>query len=281
MGRVRIVAVLSDRRAKAMNDSTDEGLRFYFGAAAGSERKALQMIDEPNVMISHATKHNKPWFGIDNLFVDCGGYSLLKSDAEHPPLDEYIRYLQRWQPDRYALRDYPCEPDLLDDLNETVESHQQKTLEDHIEMLERTDSLDGISYPVIQGWSIEQYLDCIDLFRDHGIPLTSLGVGSVCRRNAAGEIQSVLREIRRELPDADLHGFGVKVSMFKMQGVSELLDSADSLAYSYAAWREHDSGNWKNKTLEYLKFKKRIEQLTEGVSDSQQTLTDSWGDNPQ
>jgi len=257
-----------------MSESTDDDLRFYFGVAAGSDRKALQMMDEPNVMISHATKTNKPWFGIDNLFVDCGGYSLLKSDSEHPPLDEYIRYLQRWQPDRYVLRDYPCEPDLLDDLNETVESHQQNTLDDHIEMLERTDSLDGTPYPVIQGWRVEQYLDCIDLFRDHGIPLNSLGVGSICRRNAANEIQEILREIRRELPDANLHGFGVKVSMFKMQGVSELLDSADSLAYSYATRRNHDSSNWKNKTLEYLKFKKQIEYLTDGEPDSQTTLGD-------
>jgi len=262
-----------------MTGSEDTGLSFYFGAAAGSERKALQMMDEPNVMISHATQNNKPWFGIDELFVDCGGYSLLKSDAEHPPLNDYIRYLQRWQPDRYALRDYPCEPDLLTELNETVTSHQQKTLDDHIEMLERTDSLDGIAYPVIQGWSTDQYLDCIDLFRDHGIPLTSVGVGSVCRRNAADEIQTILRRIKHELPDADLHGFGVKVSMFKMPGVSELLDSADSLAYSFATRRKHDSGNWKNVTLEYLKFKKRVGELTAEVSDAQQMIDDSWATN--
>jgi len=247
---------------------------FFYGAASGSSRKALQVMGEDNVMLSFATKNNTPWYGIERLFIDSGGYTLLKSGKGHPPMGEYATYLRRWQPDMYALRDYPCEPDLLDDLGETVESHQQKTAEDHVEMLDMLGGLDGEPVSVLQGWEIGDYLRCIEMFEDRDIPLRHVGVGSVCRRNAEHEIHRILKAIRRQLPDAHLHAFGVKTTVLNVTGVPELINSADSLAYSYAVQCRHDSADWRKQTYEYLRMKNANESVEVGVDDPQATLTE-------
>ena len=52
-------------------------LTFYYGAASGSSRIALQKMEEENVMISYGTKNNSVWGGIENLFIDSGGYRFI------------------------------------------------------------------------------------------------------------------------------------------------------------------------------------------------------------
>lgn len=230
----------------------------FYGAASGGARKALQLLQEPNVMLSYATKNNKPWFGIETLFVDCGGYSFMMNKGEYGPLGDYVEYLRRWQPDYYALRDYPCEPDVLDEHNAHVRQHQLKTTDAHVEMLDAVGDLDGQAVAVVQGWDVEDYLFHIDHLREHGVPLETVAIGSVCRRNAEQDIERVIRAVREELPDAHLHAFGVKTSVFKHTSARQLLDSADSLAYSYASMKEHGRGDWRSQALEYLKMRQRL-----------------------
>lgn len=232
---------------------------FFYGAASGGARKALQLLQEPNVMISYATKNNTPWYGIDRLFVDCGGYSFMMGKGEYGPIGEYVDYLRRWQPELYALRDYPCEPDVLDKHGRTVEQHQQMTIDAHIETLEAVGDLDGKPVTVIQGWNPEDYLRHIDMAREAGLPLDYVAIGSVCRRNAETAIERVCMAVRDELPDAHLHAFGVKTSIFDKTMCKSILDSADSLAYSYASEKRHGKGDWKHQALEYLRMKHRIE----------------------
>ena len=65
--------------------------------------------------------------------------------------------------------------------------------------------------PVLQGWSRDDYLRCVELYRLAGVDLTAdprVGVGSVCRRQATGEIEVIVHSpaslgLRR-------HVFGVK-----------------------------------------------------------------------
>lgn len=249
-------------------------LLFFYGAASGGSRKALQMLKEPNVMLSYATQNNTPWYGIDRLFVDCGAYSMLKSGGEHGPIEDYIDYVRRWEPELYALRDYPCEPDLLDDLGESVESHQEKTIQAHKEMIDKTGEIDGKAVSVVQGWEKSDYLHCIDRFREEGVPLDYVGVGSVCRRHAKADIREVLRAVRTELPDAHIHAFGVKTSVLSYSDVPDLIDSADSLAYSYASQARHGRGDWKTNAFEYLRMRNSIQSIDTGADDGQATFRD-------
>lgn len=252
----------------------NERFTFYYGAASGGSQKALRKLGEKNVMLSYATKNNRPWAGIENLFVDCGAYSMLKAGKEHGPIEDYLTYLRSWQPAKFALRDYPCEPDLLQDLGRSVGEHQRLTLEDHIGMLDNMNGIMGQPYTVLQGWELNDYLRCIELFEDHGVPLDHVAVGSVCRRNAVDEILEVLSAVRYHLPDATIHAFGVKTQILQHPEVFEWIDSADSVSFDYRSMMEHHTGYWKYLALEYLKMWDAIETAIADGTQKKMSATD-------
>lgn len=260
-----------------------DGFTFYFGAASGSSRKALRQLEEPNVMLNYATKNNRPWDGIERLFIDSGGYSFMKGMGEYETTDsEYLDFVERHEPEIFALRDYPCEPDVLSEHGRTVDDHQQRTLARHIHLHDLLDNSAVESRPlaVLQGWRLHEYLECIDLFRDHGVLTDRVGIGSVCRRNQEAEIRRVILAIREELPDSvELHAFGVKSSVLKYPDVRAGLASADSQSYEMQAqWSTlHAKGagskTFRDSALEYLKQKRRIDVLLAGESDDATTQT--------
>jgi hypothetical protein len=68
---------------------------------------------------------------------------------------------------------------------------------------------------------------CIDLYAQAGVRLADyplVGLGSVCRRQATGEITEIVRSLGVVLR---LHGFGVKTSGLASYG--RWLHSADSM----------------------------------------------------
>jgi len=235
----------------------------FWGCASGSQRKALQRLAEPNVMISFATHNNQPWDGIDRLFIDCGGYSMLKAGKDHPDKAEYQEYLETVQPEIYALPDYPCEPDLLEEKGRSVQDHQRLTTEAHVDMLEADPP--GQPLSVLQGWETAEYLTHLDDLRDHGAVTDYVGIGSVCRRHAESEIRDVILTVRDALPDSTkLHAFGVKTSVLGLTGVMGTLTSADSLSYGFReqhteTWRSGD--RWKRVAYHYLNMKREVDLL--------------------
>src|SRR4051795_10333681 len=65
-----------------------------------------------------------------------------------------------------------------------------------------------------------------------------VGVGSVCRRNGnPSAIEAVLRAIKTERLDLRLHGFGLKLTALGNSFVRENLESSDSMAWSFGAWK--------------------------------------------
>jgi len=90
--------------------------------------------------------------------------------------------------------------------------------------------------PVLQGYTLDEYLRCVDLYDRAGVDLTLepvVGLGSVCRRQGTAEAERIITTLASM--GIKLHGFG-----FKLQGlakVGRLLVSADSMAWSYDARR--------------------------------------------
>jgi hypothetical protein len=85
--------------------------------------------------------------------------------------------------------------------------------------------------PVLQGWTVQDYLRCVELYEAAGVDLESestVGLGSVCRRQATGEAEEIVLRLQK----ISLHGFGMKTQGVHRYGT--LLKSADSLAWSYA-----------------------------------------------
>lgn len=86
--------------------------------------------------------------------------------------------------------------------------------------------------PIIQGFTLAQYLRCVRMFREAGVDLLSeplVGIGSMCRRQGTTEAKEIISAIAAL--GIRLHGFGVSAKGIKLYG--GLLASTDSQAWSY------------------------------------------------
>lgn len=131
----------------------------------------------------------------------------------------------------------------------TIVDHQRLTVERYDELVAELDRLfDGECpfpvMPVLQGYAPADYVRHIAMYGDRLKPGMWVGVGSVCKRNGKPwQILAVLSAIKAERPDLLLHGFGVKTTALSHPGVIEMLDTADSMAWSYSARKSGRNAN--------------------------------------
>ena len=134
-----------------------------------------------------------------------------------------------------APMDWMCEPEILAKTGKTVDQHQRRTVDNLLALRALAPDLPII--PVLQGWSVVDYWRCEELYDKAGVDLRAepiVGVGTVCRRQNTMQAGTILRTLAHD--GLRLHGFG-----FKTQGLlacADVLASADSLAWSFAARRE-------------------------------------------
>jgi len=217
-------------------------------------------------MLNYATKLNEPWDGIEDLFVDSGGYSFMLGKGEYgTSAAEYVEFLIDAAPTLWALRDYPCEQDVLDAHGRTVADHQELTLNAHRRVWDVADNRDvpGQRVSVLQGRTVGEYLDHLDTLRDHGVLADYVGIGSVCGRENIAEVRRIVTSVADEIPHRDLHGFGVKRSaLLEFNDVTASLTSADSMAYTfaarYAAFKDNRPTDWREVAYQYLQLKRRV-----------------------
>jgi hypothetical protein len=116
-----------------------------------------------------------------------------------------------------------------------VADHQALTVENYCTLRQLAPELPFI--PVLQGWRLADYLACLERYSVAGVDLATMplvGIGSVCRRQATGEICAIVTELANL--GLRLHGFGVK--RLGLASYADSLASADSMAWSYAARRQ-------------------------------------------
>lgn len=147
-----------------------------------------------------------------------------------------------------APQDWMCEPVMLAKTGLTVTEHQHRTVENFLTLLDLWPSVgNGPApfIPVLQGWTLDDYWRCVDLYTNAGVRLveyTTIGIGTVCKREATEEIGRLVRSLGSVIP---LHGFGVKTDGLGMYG--RWLTSADSLAWSkLGRWRPGCGSSHKN-----------------------------------
>jgi hypothetical protein len=202
---------------------------------------------------------------------DSGGFTHLKKNGRWTiSAERYIADNRRWDSELgpaewIAPRDWMCEPwviygknqhldpshrdyfhgtrearglgpfDEEQDLDTAVAIHQRYTVNDYLELTSLAPDLSII--PVLQGWTLDQYQRCADMYADAGVDLAAqpvVGLGSVCRRQATDEIEQIVRHFARQ--GLKLHGFGVKTK--GLGAYSDDLVSADSMAWSDVARKE-------------------------------------------
>jgi len=175
--------------------------------------------------------------------LDSGGFSQLMMHAGWPDDSEarYVAHVQRYRNEIGNLewaapQDWMCEPFMVAKTGLSIAEHQRRTVENYLTLRELDETLPFI--PVLQGYTRDDYLRCIDRYAAYGVPLTDrprLGVGTVCRRQGMREAEEIVRSIHRALPSARLHVFGVKIT--GLVRFADAVASADSMAWSYHARR--------------------------------------------
>ena len=167
--------------------------------------------------------------------------SRVYGSWDHGPTPrEYAARIRRYRDEIGHLawaapQDWMCEPFITARTGFTVAEHQRRTVANFLTL--RSLGPDLPIVPVLQGWTITDYLHCADLYERAGISLAAeplVGLGSVCRRQATTAVHTLIT-VLHERGITRLHGFG-----FKIQGLIQcghLLASADSMAWSYAARR--------------------------------------------
>jgi hypothetical protein len=149
--------------------------------------------------------------------------------------EEYIEHVQQAEEigglDFAAPMDWMCEPFILRLTGLTVEEHQRRTVKNYIRLLADAPNLPWL--PVLQGWTLPDYMRCLEMYRAEGITETYMGLGSVCRRQNTKEVTDIINALADT--GVEPHGFGVKITGLKNAG--HRMRSADSMAWSFGARR--------------------------------------------
>jgi hypothetical protein len=165
--------------------------------------------------------------------LDSGGFTELSINGKWTiTAQQYakeVKQLQEIGQMKWAApQDWMCEPWIIEKTGLSVIEHQRRTVLNYLELLD----LGCPVIPVLQGWTMDDYKQCADLYEDAGVELAkqhTVGLGSVCRRQATAEIGEIAQWGHHA--GYCLHGFGVKSAGIKKYG--QFLASADSLAWSY------------------------------------------------
>lgn len=214
-------------------------MRFYLGTHVLNH---LEKTDVPMFVSRRAFNKRRSTLDTKGEWaLDSGGFSELSLHGKWMITpEEYVERVNeinktpnlQWA----AQQDWMCEPHMIEKTGLSVKEHIRRTVDNFVQL--RSLDCDVPIIPVLQGYEIEDYKTCFELFEASGVDLRAeplVGLGSVCQRQATEEIEQIVKTFHAK--DLALHGFGVKTNGLKRYG--EMLSSADSLAWSYAArWKK-------------------------------------------
>jgi hypothetical protein len=240
-------------------------MRFYLGIHRPNWLAKRELADVP-VFISRRTLIDRRTGDLCRTFpravgryaIDSGGFTELQRYGRWTTTPaEYVRFLRRaWDEigpfDFAAPMDWMCEPAVIEGgefagltfagtrqhldpdghlcLDDLVGEHQRRTVANFGELRDLAPDLPIA--PVVQGWTLDQYLRCVGMYRTAGVDLIAepvVCVGSVCRRQNTDEAAAIVDALR-SYGLTNLHGFG-----FKIEGLRQCwsqLSTADSLSWS-------------------------------------------------
>lgn len=221
--------------------------QFYFVADWG----ARHYLHVPNVMLSGGsiwTPKGKKFSlsrtvlpdTVERIILDSGCFSFFSRYAEYPfELQTFLdlAYHVREQSPLYRVvtLDYPCEPEINRKQHSTNEERIARTVERAIECIDADSSLSWL--PVIQGYSIQEYLACIDLYREQGVESEFWAIGSICsRKGQPYKVREIICRIKEALGDVRLHAFGLSLLYLQDPQIFGALFSSDSAAWNWGAY---------------------------------------------
>lgn len=233
------------------------------------------------VMVSiNRLRNRKGSFRVNDWILDSGAFTELTSYGKyrHEP-EEYAEQIKRWATNGNlqiaTTQDYMCESFVLEKTGLSISEHQDLTIERFLRIKNHVNSVDIM--PVLQGFSVSDYVTHIKKYGKiikHG---SWVGVGSVCKRNSDPVvIEDILMAIKSERPDIKLHGFGLKLTAFSSQIVKGCLYSADSMAWSFDGRMEKGEKSLAHDPRQALKYCAKVQKKINEEQYHQPILFDWW-----
>lgn len=219
-------------------------MKFYVGLHQPSDAKHFE-----RAFISvNRIRTRKKEVAAREWIMDSGAFTEISTHGHYrTSVAEYARHINRWGYAGSGLvaavaQDWMCEPHIVRKTVLTVAEHQRLTVERYDDLLALVDDVYVI--PVLQGYTVEDYLRHLEMYGARLAHGAYVGVGSVCKRNTnIAAIEGILTAIKGIRPDLRLHGFGLKLTALSSTAVRDLLESADSMAWSYSARKQGRSAN--------------------------------------
>lgn len=206
-------------------------------------------------------------------WLDCGGFTMLNKYSDYPfSVVNYANLVVRLRPHYYATMDYPCEPEISRSIGlMRNEDRIKATVENVIKLAEWEEQLPGQMVPIIQGYSLDEYLYCLNLHCQAGTIRDYMAVGSMCRRISNEELGNLIPGIYYAAQKAGcskLHFFGLKLSP-GLEPYNDMIWSRDSAAVldDYDKSLRHARGGrrWPRgqaeKKVVFQSFLMRLEEL--------------------
>ncbi len=174
------------------------------------------------------------------LFMDSGAQQFYRDfkGFDYPYTErEYLEFALRVGVDYVATLDLPL--DILHPRGLPISEGIKRTVEHGVELVALAEDLGVVDkvVPVLQGFNDpSQWLESLDLYKSHGITPGEFkywGVGSICMMRSPPMVHKVLSAIRRAMPDARLHVFGI--SMNSLRRVYHIINSYDTSVWVYHA----------------------------------------------
>lgn len=184
-------------------------------------------------------KANVAWSLDSGAFTEISTNGYFKTTAEDYALAA-TRYASECGNLEWAsIQDWMCEEFILEKTGLSIPEHQRRTVESYHTLRRLAPTVRWT--PVLQGFTLDDYLRCWEVYEASGVCLACqpiVGVGSVCRRQDTKSVEAIIGRLSAE--GLRLHGFGVKTTGLMRYG--HLLTSADSMAWSLdARW---EPGKW-------------------------------------
>lgn len=196
------------------------------------------------------------------VFLDSGAqqfYSKIKGLRYPYSAKQYVDFAARVGADLVATLDLPL--DILVPRGLSVGEGVKSTVDLSVEVVAAAEEL-GLSakiVPVLQGYdSPEQWLECLDLFKQHGVSPQKFrlwGLGSLCMAKSVKLVRSVVSEVKKALGDAAIHVFGV--SMNSLRKIYNLIDSYDTSAWVYWAKMDGAALVWSGRRKAFIHLQAR------------------------
>lgn len=203
------------------------------------------MVRDANGEISRVRLPDRAFFGNLNAALDSAGFvAAAKYRGYLWSVEQYLNLAQSYDWSWYSTMDFCVEPEIAGSQVEVM-FRVAETCRMFGELRKAADDRGMASpIPVLQGWTPAQYLWCVDRYPLWEWP-ELIGVGSMCRRNIHGDVGvlAVLDALDQVLPShTKFHLFGVKGKSLELLGQHPRIASVDSMAWDFAARRDHPVG---------------------------------------